>query len=195
MRGNLGKNSPSPLTPLPQGRGEPAKPQPAILRPLLSVTRAELLAYLADLGQPFRTDSSNSDLTFTRNRIRAELLPLLRTFNPAVVDVLGRLAVQAEELAEWVAGDTAKLLSDAELPRAGGAIILNGEKLRAAGEVRTRAAVRFVWDREGWPVNGMTFAHWRRASAVALGEHPAADFPDGVHVRKAGKVVQLRRRS
>jgi tRNA(Ile)-lysidine synthase len=180
---------------VPLSPGERDKTPPAILRPLLGVTRAELLAYLANLGQKFRTDSTNSDLAFTRNRIRAELLPLLRTFNPAVVGVLGRLAVQAEELTEWVADDAAKLLAEAELPRAGGAIILDGDKLRAAGEVRARAAVRFVWHREGWPVNGMTFAHWRRAAAVALGDHPAADFPAGVHVRKAGKVVQLRRRS
>jgi len=165
----------------------------SLLRPLLGVTRAELLAHLGDLGQPFRTDSSNSDLRFTRNRIRAELLPLLRSFNPGVVDVLGRLAAQAEETAAWIDEETRKLLSDVELPRAADMIVLDGEKLSAAGEVRTRAAVRFLWDRERWPANGMTAAHWRRATAVALGTHAAADFPDGVHVRRAGKVVQLRR--
>jgi len=172
-------------------RGEGSR----IVRPLLDHSRADLLAYLAALDQPFRTDSSNADLQFTRNRIRAEVLPLLRTFNPGIVDVLARLAAQAEEVAAWVADDTRKLLFDAELPRAGDVIVLDGEKLAAAGEVRTRAAVRSLWERERWPVNAMTFAHWRRAAAVALGTHPTADFPDGVHVRRAGKVVQLRRRS
>ena len=44
-----------------------------------------MLAYLADLNQPFREDTSNTDPRFTRNRVRSELLPLLKTFNPDVV--------------------------------------------------------------------------------------------------------------
>ena len=73
-----------------------------------------MLAYLDDLGQPYRIDSTNSDLQFTRNRIRAEVLPLLRSFNPGIVDVLGRLAAQAEETAGWIDEETRKLMSDVE---------------------------------------------------------------------------------
>ena len=52
---------------------------PALIRPLLTVTRDEIIAYLAALNQPFREDSSNADPRFTRNRIRHELLPLLKS--------------------------------------------------------------------------------------------------------------------
>ena len=48
-----------------------------LLRPLLAIGRAELAAYLRDCQQPFRTDASNRDVRFMRNRIRNELLPLL----------------------------------------------------------------------------------------------------------------------
>src|SRR5262249_34799970 len=72
-----------------------------LIRPLLTVRRADVLAFLAELGQPFREDSSNCDVDLTRNRIRHELLPLLaRDYNPGVVDVLARLAGQAEEVHE-----------------------------------------------------------------------------------------------
>ncbi len=165
----------------------------SILRPLLTVTRADLLDYLASLRQPFRTDSTNADTAFTRNRIRAELLPLLRSFNPAIVDVLTRLSVQAEELFAEQETETAELLRVVELPRAGGTLILDAEQLTALGEAKTRRVLRMLWDRERWSVNAMTFDHWRRAAMIALSEHPAADFPDGVHVRLVGKVVQLRR--
>ena len=37
----------------------------------------------------------------------------------------------------------------------------------------------------------MTFAHWKRAVAVARGKVPAADFPGGVRVRRAGPVVRV----
>ena len=68
--------------------------QPGIflLRPLLDVSRIELRNYLAELGQTFREDSSNNDSTYTRNRLRHRLLPLLEAeFNPQVVAALCRL--------------------------------------------------------------------------------------------------------
>src|SRR5206468_2111324 len=49
----------------------------SVIRPLLSVTRVGVLDYLAGVGQDYRTDESNADRRFTRNRIRHELLPLL----------------------------------------------------------------------------------------------------------------------
>jgi tRNA(Ile)-lysidine synthase len=69
-----------------------------ILRPLLGIRRHELEKYLADLEQPWREDSSNSDYKFTRNRVRRLVLPLLeREFNPAVVDSLTELAEIARD--------------------------------------------------------------------------------------------------
>lgn len=59
-----------------------------ILRPLLAVTRAEILAYLEAKGESFVTDSSNTDTRYRRNKVRHELLPLLRTMNPNVDSVL-----------------------------------------------------------------------------------------------------------
>jgi tRNA(Ile)-lysidine synthase len=50
------------------------------LRPMLSVTRAEVLRYLEAQSVPFRTDSTNSDIYYLRNRIRLKLIPLLDAF-------------------------------------------------------------------------------------------------------------------
>lgn len=74
-----------------------------IIRPLLELTRAEIMAYLNDNGLPYRIDSSNFDNNYLRNRIRWELLPFLEErFNPGMVDVLCRLAaVMKEENHYW----------------------------------------------------------------------------------------------
>src|SRR5260370_36490025 len=53
------------------------RPGVELIRPLLSVTRRQVLEFLRDIVQPFREDRSNADLRFTRNRIRHELLPQL----------------------------------------------------------------------------------------------------------------------
>src|SRR5262249_43570902 len=62
---------------------------------------------------------SNADLRFTRNRIRAELLPLLRTFNPEIVSVLDRLADQASEAFAVLETGAAALLAEAGVARGG----------------------------------------------------------------------------
>ncbi len=55
-----------------------------IIRPLLWATREEILVYLREEGLSYREDSSNMSLAYTRNRLRHQVLPLLRAENPAV---------------------------------------------------------------------------------------------------------------
>lgn len=66
--------------------------QAKLIRPMLGVTRAEVIEHCEHYGLVFRADSSNVDPGFTRNRIRGELLPLLRDFNPRVEEALSRTA-------------------------------------------------------------------------------------------------------
>ena len=69
-----------------------------VIRPLIDVRRADLVAYLAECGQTFRDDATNADVTIPRNRIRHELLPLMtHRFNPAVADALATAATLARE--------------------------------------------------------------------------------------------------
>ncbi len=64
-----------------------------LVRPLLGVTREQVLAYCRFHRLAFRIDPSNMDLRFTRNRIRHTLLPLLeQEFNPRIKEALARLA-------------------------------------------------------------------------------------------------------
>ncbi len=165
-----------------------------IVRPLLGVTRADVLAHLAALGQAYREDASNSDPRFTRNRIRHELLPLLRTFNPDVVAALGHLAEHAADAHEVITAAALDLLARVERPRAGGTLVLDAAALAAAPRALVRAALRLVWERENWPAGDMTFDAWGRAVEVAARAAGACDFPGGVSVRHAGRVVQLARR-
>ena len=68
-----------------------------LLRPLLHVSRDEVSSFLRELKQPYRVDSSNVRLEFTRNRLRHELMPRLKEQSPQVVSLLCRLAEQARE--------------------------------------------------------------------------------------------------
>ncbi len=105
----------SPVLEFPEGR---------IVRPLLSQTRAEIEAYLNALGQPWREDSSNRHLSFTRNRIRHELLPLLESWNPRLREHLAQMAELARDEEAWW---------ETELARAAPQLLLPGKPVRGGG--------------------------------------------------------------
>jgi tRNA(Ile)-lysidine synthase len=63
-----------------------------LIRPFLSTTRDEILSYLHEQRLSFTTDPSNTDLSYTRNRLRHELLPYLQGFNPRIRENLLRMA-------------------------------------------------------------------------------------------------------
>ena len=74
----------------PSASGDRAK---AIVRPLLSTPRSEIEAYLREIGQEWREDSTNRDLRHTRNRIRHEILPVLAAqLNPSIRETLAEAA-------------------------------------------------------------------------------------------------------
>ena len=68
-----------------------------VIRPLLDVTKAELLAYLADRKITYCIDSTNDDIRYQRNRIRHRIIPELEAVNPAVVDAIVRLGSSVNE--------------------------------------------------------------------------------------------------
>ena len=99
-------------------------PEGLIIRPLLNTKRAEIEAWLKELGQSWREDSSNRHLTFTRNRIRHELLPLLTEWNPRLREHLAQMAVLAADEEEWW---------QAELARTAPEMLLRGKAVRGGG--------------------------------------------------------------
>jgi tRNA(Ile)-lysidine synthase len=73
-----------------------------LIRPLLCVTKAEIEAYLEQIGQEYRTDSTNADVTMSRNRIRSQVLPQLCEVNTAAVPHIVRTAGYLEEICEYL---------------------------------------------------------------------------------------------
>jgi tRNA(Ile)-lysidine synthase len=163
-----------------------------VVRPLLAARRSEVLAYLDALQQPFRLDSSNVELRFTRNRIRQELLPLLaQHYNQAIADILARLAAQADEAWPEIEALAEELRRQAERPRAADVLVFDRAALRAAPASRLREMFRLIWAREGWPQAHMTFVAWGRLAALAQGAESSLDLPGGVRAHCRERVVQL----
>ncbi len=91
---------------------------------MLAATRTQIEGFLRTLNQPWREDSSNRHLSFTRNRIRHELLPLLEGWNPRLREHLAQMADLARDEEEWW---------QAELARLAPQVILAGKPVRGGG--------------------------------------------------------------
>jgi len=61
-----------------------------IIRPLIEVSREEIIDYLNERGLAFRIDKTNLDKKILRNRIRAELVPMLKSYNPKIIAAINR---------------------------------------------------------------------------------------------------------
>src|SRR5215212_2184426 len=68
-----------------------------VQRPLIEVTREEILEYLEELNQPYRTDPTNLTGKYARNRVRLEVLPVLHELYPAAARNIARAAALARE--------------------------------------------------------------------------------------------------
>jgi tRNA(Ile)-lysidine synthase len=177
-------------------RARELSPGISLLRPLLSVTRAEVLAYLASLSQPFREDSSNASSAFTRNRIRRELLPLLeQSYAPALRAALLRLGKLAEANQEFLGTQLEPLLSR-HVQHRGNTVLIDCQPLALLHRHLLRELFLRIWSDQNWPQQDMTLEKWDHlADLVAQPDKSASpqSLPGGIRVERTGNELRLHR--
>lgn len=77
-----------------------------LIRPMLTVSREDILSYLAEVGQDFCTDSTNESTDYSRNYIRNRIMPELVSVNAQAGEHLTDLAEQAADWWEWMQIET-----------------------------------------------------------------------------------------
>ena len=83
-----------------------------VIRPLLYKDRKDIEAFLACRGQAYCTDETNSDVAYTRNRIRHEVLPYIEKYiNERGPAHLAALSVSAREMTDFVRQEAVKALA------------------------------------------------------------------------------------
>lgn len=173
-----------------------------VVRPLLRATRSQVIDFLRSRNQGWREDSTNSDPVYTRNRVRAHLLPLLRELNPSVTGALSATAELArEEEARWQP-EIARLLTQLSLPgkpvRGGGRAVGTApgeqsigfelERLRALDVPTRRRLLRLAADRLG---QSLSFDETRRLLLLA-GLAPMDTAPDPTVPSKPNSRLDLK---
>ncbi|MEM8734737.1 MAG: tRNA lysidine(34) synthetase TilS [Planctomycetota bacterium] len=146
-----------------------------LVRPMLAVTRKQVIAYLTKRGQDFREDYSNQDVSFRRNYIRRSLLPEIRSVYGDGVD--GRLLQFADHAADHLrlmkrlsqeyAESVDQLLDHVRLettplPR----IVFPMQERLTVEWLIAREYVAKKWSELGWPLAAMSASHWNQIREV-----------------------------
>lgn len=149
-----------------KGLGAIAPVNGKLIRPMLSVTRREVLAFLEEYHIGYITDSSNHTDAFLRNRLRHHVMPLLQQENPRLAENLSAMALRLRE-------DEAALTQEAEY---------GVETLRQMDPARRSRALGACL--EAWGVREPEMAHIELAESLVFSEKPSASarFPGGVTV-------------
>lgn len=164
-----------------------------IVRPLLSIKRAEIETFLLLLGQDFRSDSSNLDTSLTRNFLRHELLPLLeQRLNPQVREHLLRLTQQASEWHEILQHQASEILKAALLDESPFVVRLHCEPFKDQPRPLVREAFVALWARRGWPRQAMAYSHWEALAEVAQnGDAKSVNLPLKIRARRRGRLIEV----
>ncbi|WP_425397604.1 tRNA lysidine(34) synthetase TilS [Aeoliella sp.] len=184
------------LTGIPMFR--PLSPAVTLVRPMLTIDRQEVEAYLHELGQDHRHDATNDQAHYTRNWIRRDLLPLIRDRLSSDPDAsLLRLASQAREwrdaieaIADRLATQAAQIEAGEPAPR----MQIDTQTLASEPAIVVQQVARTVWRKAGWGEQAMGMQQWQRLAAAVLDDDASTfELPGGISVSRQGAMLVLER--
>jgi tRNA(Ile)-lysidine synthase len=177
-----------------------------ILRPFLKTRREEIRQWLRQQGQAWREDTTNQDTTYTRNRIRQDLMPQLAEYNPQIAEQFAHLATIARDEEGWWGTELARLLPALVLPgkpvRGGGRAVsthpeegsagMELERLRALAPALRRRVLRAAAKQMGCTLN---FEQTERLMAMCATEGARRyEMASGVWVERSARELRLARK-
>jgi tRNA(Ile)-lysidine synthase len=167
---------------------------PGIIRPLLRVTRRQILDFLVERSVPYREDSSNVKEVYLRNRVRRDLLPvLIEKYNPNLVEDLCQTAEilrEEEDLLEALTRDNFYPHEEEN-----GVVLLLKDLIPLHPALLRRVIRRAVGVLEGSP-SGISFRHVEavRKLMSAPGSASRLSLPKGIVVGKVYDRLEFHRK-
>jgi tRNA(Ile)-lysidine synthase len=159
-----------------------------IIRPLLRVSKQELLHYLELKLIPYCRDESNSDPYYLRNRIRHRLIPLLeKEFNPRIVDKLNQLAAIAGEENQVMEEQTEVVWNEVRLEEDPATVVVDNRVLTGLPRAFQRRIVQKALNQL------MTAAEWGLGDVeaiLALSAREKVGSALNLHLKKGVRVIR-----
>lgn len=149
-----------------------------IIRPLIAVERQQVEAYLTSRGQDWRTDATNSDDHYTRNRIRHHVIPALREIEP-------QAARHAVYTAELLRRDDACLQAMAQVD----GTAVSADNLKNMPEAVASRAVHNLMAQACIPMGEVNRQHIHAVKALAYKKRGTVSLPGKCRAVKRGNEI------
>ncbi len=165
--------------------GIPPVRHPRIIRPLIDLTRKDILAFLELGGFEYMQDLSNLDTKYLRNRIRLELLPHLKEhYNPNTVHALNRLASILRDEEDFWDHEVRRTLQDVALEQTPARLCLTAHGLSELHPALLRRLVRHAVLSLKGGLKRLGHVHVEAIARLIAAPSPSGrlDLPQGVRV-------------
>lgn len=139
------------------------------IRPFLCCSRGEIEQYLSDAGESFCVDSTNGDESYSRNRIRSQVLPQLLEVNSRAVEHMNRTAEQLSEVWDYLSGETGRILEQ-QVTRTGEGAAVSASFLGSIHPCLQHAVVLELIAETGGTRRDLTAAHVESALDLIQGQ-------------------------
>jgi tRNA(Ile)-lysidine synthase len=161
--------------------------QVSFIRPMLSVTKKEVLGYLKGHRLNFCTDATNAKMDFFRNKIRLKLLPLLeKEYNANITHALVNLSKTAGEDYEFLAAQARTVWNKVVIRSSSDSahIQMDLKKLRQSHPAMRRIVIRMAYEYLKGDLNQLTFEHVQTIELLMFEPSGRVDLPAGIIVEK-----------
>ena len=155
-----------------------------IIRPLIETGKGEIIEFLRANSIPYRTDETNLEDAFFRNRVRNRLLPYLSQYNPRIKRALANLAENLREDFEFIEEErtrrTTPFYSD------GGSLSLKLRDIVVQPKALRREVIKDGLSRAGANIKKLSYKHWKSVDDfIRLRQRgKSIDLPGGIRINK-----------
>jgi tRNA(Ile)-lysidine synthase len=158
-----------------------------IVRPLIELTRGEIESYLKQKRLAFVTDSSNLERRHLRNRIRMELLPQLKRYQPRIVEVLGQVAEIMRRDDEYLEERAAEWVEERVEIRDTGEVYIPLPSFVELPEALRNRVIRQALKITGGNLRKVSTRHLDAVNLLATGKRPQTlvKLPNGISARRS----------
>ncbi len=173
-------SGPSGLAGIPPARNE------KVIRPLIELGREEIEGYLEERGLRYISDPSNLDTRFFRNKIRLELLPHLKKYQPRIVEILGKTAKIMRTDEAWLEEEAEGWIDRVGKREANGKVSIPLSPFASLPEALKGRVIRQALKAAGGSLRRVGFGHVEAVKGLAAGERSQAriGLPNGVTARR-----------
>ena len=167
-----------------------------VVRPLLGISRPEILAYLEERRQSYREDRSNRDLSYDRNWVRHELIPLVENrLNPSLIETLDRSSRLFMEIEEYLLARGNEAFEQCRV-RQEGETRLRIEELERFPSIIQKQVVRQGVVNEKGDLHDITLKHMAEVLGLcSSGSGREVHLPGGLKVQREFEELRFTRES